>query len=256
MNIFHYIPINSDIHKMDSRFKIFCMIIFGITTILMKDIIQNIIEFSVLLCLIIMIYTFSRLPFRILLREMKYFYFVIPTIILISSFEFKPSNAYFLNHFSIVGLLYSLTFCVKLLLFLLVSIVFIATTTIRQITFSIEWLLRPIPFISATNVATMISLTIVQVPVIFDIIHEINYAQKSRCVENIKNPIRRLTIFLMPILTKVIRNADNLTFAFESRCYNNDRTKYEFTSTKKDWFYFSVFSLICVLTFLINWIIR
>ncbi|NOU19842.1 MAG: energy-coupling factor transporter transmembrane protein EcfT [Bacteroidales bacterium] len=232
------------------------MIIFGITTILMKDIIQNIIEFSILLCLIIIIYIFSRIPLRIIFREMKYFYYVIPTVILISSFEFKATNTYFLNHFSVVGLLYSLTFCVKLLLFSLVSIVFIATTTIRQITFSIEWLLRPIPFISATDVATMISLTIVQVPVIFDIILEINHAQKSRCVENIKNPIRRLTIFLMPTLTKVIRNAENITFSFESRCYNNDRTKYEFRSTKKDWFYFSIFSLICVLTFLINWFLR
>lgn len=252
MNLFHYIHHSSEIHKMDSRSKLFCMIAFGITTILMKDIVRNKVEFIMLFTLIAFLYSAAKLPVKILFKEMKYFYFVIPFIIFTSAFEFKANNILLLKHFSLSGLAFSVTFCTKLVLFSLMSIIFIATTTIRQITFAIEYLLRPLPFISSVNVATMISLTIIQVPVIFDTVAEISAAQKSRCSERIENPIKKLQTLIMPALIKVFRNADNLTYAYESRCYNTAKTSYRFNSNIKDWTYLTAFCLYCIGIFIIN----
>ncbi len=80
----------------------------------------------------------------------------------------------------------------------------------------------------------MISLMIRFLPIILEQAEEINQAQKARAVERIKNPIRRLVIFTLPLMRKTFEAADRYTIAMEARCYSEDRTDPELVMTRQD----------------------
>jgi energy-coupling factor transporter transmembrane protein EcfT len=64
---------------------------------------------------------------------------------------------------------------------------------------------------------------------------EISIAQKSRCIENRKNPIYRAAKFSIPLLGKIFNNADKICMAMEARCYSDTRTGLKLSSKIYDW---------------------
>lgn len=83
----------------------------------------------------------------------------------------------------------------------------------------------PVPFIPEVQVATMINLTFLLIPVIFDNYSEMMSAQKSRCIQLRKNPIKRVNFIVFPLLSRTLRRADEIVYAMESRCYCEERTR-------------------------------
>ncbi len=247
MIFFHFVYRDSIIHRLDPRFKVAAMIGFGISTMVLDSIIDNFFEFGALFITLMFIHYIAKLPIKSILKEMKFFYIMIPLIIFLSSFNFASNPSLFLNHIDIDGLVLGSTFSVKLILFAFVSTLFIETTSIREITYSLEWFFRPIPFIKETDLALMINLTLTQIPLIFDIFSQVRIAQKSRCNDYQKNPIKKLVTLIIPVFSKILKNVDELEFAYQARCFTGEKTKYEFKATFSDWLFLFLFLIICAL---------
>jgi biotin transport system permease protein len=232
LNILHYLPGKSIIHRMDGRIKLFCMILLSITACT----VTRILGLSILTLVLLITLAVSALPVQKLVREMKYFLFLIGLVMLVHAFSVPGTPITDLPiHPTWEGLRSGALFGWRIIFVVLISTVLTATTTLETLKNAIEWFLRPIPWVSETKIATMIGLTFTLVPLIFDQASEMLDAQKSRCLEGRKNPAARIVFLAYPLLFHTLRRADEIVYAMESRCYSGERTPVVFKAELRDW---------------------
>ncbi|MBU1343385.1 MAG: energy-coupling factor transporter transmembrane protein EcfT [Proteobacteria bacterium] len=128
----------------------------------------------------------------------------------------------------------------KFFLVMLTGLVFSATTKPSSVKTAVQWFLKPIPFVPEKRVAVMISLSLGFMPIIAQKARDISDAQKARCADLEKNPVKKIIRLVLPLLKKTFLSADNLVLAMESRCYTDDRTDPEFAPSGKE-----IFFLVC-----------
>jgi energy-coupling factor transporter transmembrane protein EcfT len=98
------------------------------------------------------------------------------------------------------------------------------TTRSAEIRTAVVWFLRPVPWIPAARVGTMIGLLVRFLPEVLRTARETAAAQRARGIENRKNPVYRLTRLAVPLMRKTFLRADRLALAMTARCYSEDRT--------------------------------
>ncbi len=245
LNIFHYLPQNSLIHRLDGRIKLLCMLFFSLTISFSYEII----DLFILSALLSFILIGSKLPILKLLSEVRYFLALIGFILVVQAFGFPGTPIKWLPipGITIEGLSSGIIFGWKLILIVIICLILTGTTTLSTIRNVIEWFLRPVPFIPEARVGTMFSLTFVLIPLVFDEASQIMDAQKSRCVENRKNPLKRIILLVYPLLLQAFLRADEMTQAMEARCYTENRTKPVFKANYLDWFLLLFFIAICLM---------
>lgn len=247
LNILHYMPGKSIIHRMDGRIKLLCMILFSIAA---SAAIRTLA--LVILSLVFLTALFgAKLPIKKLFTELKYFLFLIILVFIVHAFSIPGTPIIHLPLLNPTreGLLSGLFFGWRIILLITISMILTATTTLSTLKNAIEWLLRPIPFIPETKIATMISLTFTLMPLIFDQASEILDAQKARCIAGRKNPVARIVFLVFPLLLQTFRRADEMVGAMESRCYSEKRTPAEFRTTFKDWMVLIFVGVVCGVVF-------
>jgi len=185
-------------------------------------------HYLISMCVIGVALAVAKLPLFIMLKEMKFFAVMIVMILLMSGIHFAG----------------------RLALMVLISTVMAGTTPLSTLKNAIEWYLRPIPFVPEVRIAMMINLTFVLIPVIFDQYLEMMNAQKARGIQLNKNPIRRVKLMVMPLLTRTLGRADTLVHAMEARCYSEVRTRVIFETSKVDWLMFMVCVVVLLTVFL------
>jgi energy-coupling factor transporter transmembrane protein EcfT len=227
MILFNYINHTSILHRLSPLTKLLAMILLGSMTISLQDLSKNYISFIFFYALVFSLIIIARIKITLLLKELPYFIIIIPLIIFFSSFSITRNQAYYLNHLDISALLTSLTFILKLILFTLLSIIFMATTRIKEINIALEVIFRRIPLVNSTRLATMISLVLAQIPIIFDLYGQIKQAQKARCIDNSKNPFRKISFLASSLIYRVLQNADAIALNYQSKGYNDERTQYK-----------------------------
>jgi energy-coupling factor transporter transmembrane protein EcfT len=242
LNIFHYFPGRSWLHKTDGRIKLVCMIIFTITISFAGEVQLTILTLGLAAALV-----GSRLPVHRLVSEIKYFLFF---LIIVMAFHTWSVPGTPILHLPIPGATWEglrsgLRFGWRLLLIIGTCAILTGTTSLSALKNVVEWFLRPVPFIREARVATMFSLTFVLLPLIFDQAAEISDAQKARGIENCKNPLRRIGFLTLPLLVHTFRRADEMVLAMESRCYSEERTPPDFKTNMKDWLLLGLTGLIC-----------
>lgn len=245
INIFHYIPKKTIIHAMDGRIKLVCMILFAVAAGSADDPL----ELIVLSLVLLMAYRVAGLSFKNLLNEIRYFYLLISIIILVHSLTVPgtPIDGIPIHGVTWEGLNSGLYFGWQLILMILLSIIMTGTTPLSLFKNVIEWFLRPVPLISETRVATMFSLTFVLIPLIFDQASEMVEAQKSRCIDERKNPVGRMVFLIRPLLLHTLMRAEEMVLAMESRCYSEVRTPMLFKTAWYDWLILCFSASICVM---------
>ena len=219
---------------MDGRLKLFCLVVLSVAV----GLATGWIHFLVLLGATVTALVWAKLPLGALLRDWRFFA-VIGVVILVANAVFVPGEP-LLPYFPLVevsqeGLGVGLRFAGRLLLIVMVCSAVMGTTPISVLRDALEWCLRPVPFVPAARVAMMMNLTIVFVCVIMDNYAEMVYAQKSRCVESCRNPIKRMKFLALPLLTRTLQRTEEIVYAMESRCYSETRTQPIFTAHKADW---------------------
>lgn len=233
MMLFHYVHKNTALHNMDGRIKVLCMILLSLAASLSSGGVSYAI-LTVAVCTALFV---SKISFFSLLKEIKFFLFLITFIFVMNAFTIKgePIENFPVKSISLEGVIFGAMFAWRMILIVMIGVIVTYTTSLLVFNKVIEWYLRPIPFVPETKVATMVNLTFVFIPVILDQYAEINYAQKARCVESRKNPLKRVLFIILPLMTNTLRKTDELIFAMESRCYSEDRTKAIFHANLFDW---------------------
>jgi len=77
-------------------------------------------------------------------------------------------------------------------------------------------------------------------------------AQRARAVENRKNPIYRLTKFVIPFIRRTFESADRLALAMEARGYTENRTQPQFSIRIRDWIALAGAAGFCCLAFVVE----
>ncbi|MCL2295057.1 MAG: energy-coupling factor transporter transmembrane protein EcfT [Spirochaetes bacterium] len=259
ITFFRYIHKDTILHRMDPRLKLLCLLLLSLSASLAAEPCH----YFVPLFIVAIALFAARLPILALLRDMWFFALLI-IIVLVSNAFNVPGDPipeqifgtkiiswiklpdtlrypeFILQSVSVQGVVAGLRFAGRLILILMVCTVMTGTTSLLAFKNTIEWFLRPIPFIPEVRVATIINLVFVLIPVIFDTYTEMMNAQKSRCVGLRKNPFKRVSFIAFPLLSRTLRRADEIVYAMESRCYSETRTRAEFRTNKIDWLVFSV----------------
>lgn len=238
ITFFHYIHKDTPLHHMDGRLKLLCMLLLSLSASLLSK--PH--HYLTALCIVIFALFAARLPILAILKDMKLFAVIIIIVLLSNALSIPgdPIPGFPIPHISIQGVITGLRFAGRLTLIIMVCAVMTGTTSLLTFKNIIEWYLRPIPFIPEVRVATMINLTFVLIPVIFDSYTEMVNAQRSRCVELRKNPIKRISFIVLPLLSRTLRRTDEIVYAMEARCYSEVRTRAVFQTKKADWLIFAL----------------
>lgn len=233
VTFFHYIHKDTLLHRMDGRLKLLCMLILSLSAGFASEW-QH---YLVPLCVIMLALFTARLPITSILKDMKFFAFIIIIVIVADAFVIPgdPIPNLPIAGVSMQGVITGLRFAGRLTLIIMTCAVVTGTTSLMTFRNAIEWILRPIPFVPEVRVATMINLTFTLIPIIFDNYKEMTDAQKSRCIQLRKNPVKRLKFIVLPLLTGTLRRADEIVYAMEGRCYSEDRTRAVFKANNIDW---------------------
>lgn len=240
VTFFHYIHKDTVLHRMDARLKLPCMLLLSLSASLATEWRHYLAPLALTAAAL----AIAKLPLLTLLKDMRFFAVILLFVLTADAFTIAgdPIPHCPVAGISMQGTVTGLRFAGRLILILMACTVMAGTTSLLAFQNAIEWYLRPIPFLPEVRIATMVNLTFVLIPVIFDSYTEMMDAQKSRCAELRKNPIKRIYFIVFPLLGRTLRRADEIVYAMESRCYSEIRTRAVFKANKVDW----VFLAACV----------
>jgi energy-coupling factor transport system permease protein len=199
----------------------------------------------------------SRLPMRILIRAIRPMVLFIIFIFLTQLFFSggRPFASFWILRPSMLGLENGLNFAARFVLLLLFAALLTASTDPSAITCGIEKMLRPLPLrwlgISSFELATMMNISIAFLPLLFERVERTKAAQAARGMDFMRNPLHSIPALAIPLLWGVIRDAEELALAMESRGYQgkNRTSIHEISMKKRDWItlFFTAFFFITVL---------
>lgn len=230
---FHFFPGDSVIHRLDIRFKLAILILLNIFSLN-----AGTMGLTVLSLMLFTGFVHAKLPIKSALMEIRYFS-VLLLFVFVARVLSIPGEVIFEQWFvriSWQGIQSGAMVCYQLFVIAMVSIIFVFTSKPMEIKDSIEWFLRPVPFVPEKSVAIMISLMIRFIPLILEQSKEISDAQNARCIQNRRNPIVKIASLCTTIMRKTFESADDLAYAMEARCFSEERTKPEFSAKRADWF--------------------
>jgi len=237
--VFSYVPGISLLHKLDPRTKIVVVMLLGILAFR----IENFAGIEALFILFFALVLLSRLPMKILFRAVKPMVLFITFIFLTQLFfsDGRPFASFWILKPSMEGLENGLNFAARFILLLLYAALLTASTDPSAITCGVEKMLRPLPLrrlgISSFEFATMMNISIAFLPLLFERVERTKAAQAARGMDFVKNPFHSVSALAIPLLRGVIRDAEELALAMESRGYQGTcRTSiHEISMKKRDW---------------------
>ncbi|MBU2512322.1 energy-coupling factor transporter transmembrane protein EcfT [bacterium] len=231
LSLLSYKPGNSYLHRIDIRCKIGLLLLINIVGL--QSSVWGLLTTTLLLSAV---FLHLRLSLVTILFQTRLFYLLL-LFVFISRAVYIPGESLitlFQISVSREGVLSASVYCWRLIVVLFTGIIFISTSRSADIKAGIAWFFKPVPLIPEKRVAVMISLMIRFLPIILEQAKEISEAQKARAVERIKNPVKRLVIFTVPLMRKTFEAADRYIIAMEARCYSEDRTDPDMELKRQD----------------------
>ena len=252
IELFHYREGKGILHRLDTRLKLLFLILLSIT--IFKSLIPSLILISLFLFFIFLLEYFqsgniSPLKFIYSVRFFLVFMFF---IILTRGLTIPGEKILFIPYLSIKGLISGSLYSWKLFLVILCGHTLTSTTDPSEIHGAVYKLLHRIPLIPTGTIATMISLTISFIPILFDQYLEVHNAGISRLGYQSKNPVKKISAIALPLLQTTIIKAEEIAQAMESRCYNDSPTLPEMHFNKKDLLNLVIMILFLSIIFLLN----
>lgn len=228
---FAYIPGKSFLHLLDVRLKFFMLCLFSLA--LVATGFYGCTIYFLTYCFIFYRIKINPVP---VLKELKLFFLLL--LFVFAARTLSTPGTVISNLMGVTvtrqGASAGALIVYRLFLIMLTGIAFAATTRPSDIKGAVQWFLKPIPFIPEKRLAVMISLAISFMPVILKQAHLISMAQAARCGILEKNPVKRIIRTTVPLMKKIFLSADKLIMAMESRCYTDDRTDPDFTSSGRE----------------------
>ena len=237
--VFSYVPGVSPLHKLDPRTKLVVVMLLGILAFR----IENFTGIGALFILFFTLTLLSRLPLTVFFRAVRPMMLFIIFIFLAQLFfsDGRPLATFWVLQPSMEGLENGLTLVSRFILLLLFAALLTASTDPSAITCGIERMLRPLPLqwlgISSFELATMMNISISFLPLLFERVERTKAAQAARGMDFVKNPFHSVPALAIPLLRGVIRDAEELALAMESRGYQGKHrtSMHELSMQNRDW---------------------
>lgn len=247
ITIGQYYPVDSVIHKLDPRVKLFGTLLYVISLFCIKGIM------GFLLATLFMagVITASRVPFKFMVKGLK------PILILMlitALFNLFLTSGEVIVSFWILeitkeGLQNAVFMTIRLIYLILGTSIMTLTTTPNQLTDGLE---KSLHFMNKLGVpvhiiAMMMSIALRFIPILIEETDKIMKAQMARGADfesgNMLKRVKNMIPLLVPLFVSAFRRADDLAMAMEARCYNGGegRTKMKpLTYAKRDYIAYAV----------------
>lgn len=251
LNLFHYLPGKSPLHRMDPRYKLVGVALLSVTVGLAR----SWGDFLLVTFFLAFLAVKAGFPVGVFLKELRRFGMFIFAVVLIQIWNHPGIALFHLHGLGLAvtgeGLEAGLVFAWRLAGVLLAGLILTGTTPSGDLRAAVYWFCKLLPGVPAGRVATMFSLILTLVPLVLDQAATISEAQSARGIENVKNPIRRLISMTRPVLSQTFRRADELVLAMESRCYSENPTQPICEGTPQDPVWFSLAVILLLLIWLV-----
>ncbi|MCG8687648.1 MAG: CbiQ family ECF transporter T component [Desulfobacterales bacterium] len=243
--LFEYMPGKTTLHALDPRCKFFLICLVG-TGIIFAG------WTACLFGLLILVLLLSRAGIRLasLIGQLKLFLLLLGFIIIARAFT-TPGTPIIKIWDAVItwqGLGQGGLVALRFLLVMLLGLTLTATTRPAAIKAAVQWALAPLPLVPEKRVGTMISLALRFFPMILTQATETQQAMDARCGHLRKNPLKRISTLTLSLLGKTFRSANAMAMAMDARCYDDNRTDPEFSSSGKEPFAITA-GLACFLLF-------
>ena len=219
-----YFPIDSALHKLDSRTKIL-LLILDIVAIFMA---QSVWSYAMVIVFTLFVMLISKVPVKLYFKGLKPILFVIIFTAVLNMFltdgQDLPIFGYSVG-ITVEGVQTAVKMALRLVLLIIASSVLTYTTSPMALTDGIEKLLRPLSKIGfpSHELAMMMSIAIRFIPTLIEETDKIIKAQQARGADfdtgSILKRAKALIPMLVPLFISAFRRADELAVAMESRCY-------------------------------------
>ncbi len=239
ITIGQYYPIDSAVHRLDPRTKLFATMIFIISLFIADDIVSYIIA-SVVLAVVLLA---SKVPLKFMFRGLKS---VILLLLMSVGFNIflTPGEVIWKFYIFVVtreGLRMAVFMGLRLIYLVLGSSVLTLTTTPNALTDGME---KGLGFLKRFSVpvheiAMMMSIALRFIPILLEETDKIMKAQMARGADFTSGGIiaraKAMIPLLVPLFISAIRRATDLAMAMEARCYHGGegRTKMKPLKYKK-----------------------
>jgi energy-coupling factor transporter transmembrane protein EcfT len=204
--IFHFQKGDSLIHRMDVSVKLLFLLSFSLLLLPV-----NLFRLIVLLPILLLAHTHSSLRIGTFLKE-SLFFLIMGAVIFVTV------------SISSGSLLSGALKTVRFFAILWMALIFTFTTDPLSVNTGVYRLLRPVPFLPARQISTILGLSLTMLPIILDQIREIKEAMWSRCGMSRRTPIRNMIRLGLPLMDGILVKAEYLSDAMEARLFNEDAT--------------------------------
>ena len=239
ITIGQYYPIDSAVHRLDPRTKLFATMIFIISLFIADDIVSYIIA-SVVLAVVLLA---SKVPLNFMFRGLKSVILLLLMSVGFNMFLTPGEVIWKFYIFTVTreGLRMAVFMGLRLIYLVLGSSVLTLTTTPNALTDGME---KGLGFLKRFSVpvheiAMMMSIALRFIPILLEETDKIMKAQMARGADFTSGGIiaraKAMIPLLVPLFISAIRRATDLAMAMEARCYHGGegRTKMKPLKYKK-----------------------
>lgn len=227
-----YVNNNSFLTKMDARVKLLAMIVLVVFCFINF----NLIAFSSLFVILILLTIVGKLKFKPLLKIIKHMWFLMLILLVINIFTMTGEVLFSIGDFIIYkeAIIETIYIFLRLVMILMVSNLLTATTTPNELTYAMEFYLSPLRIfkVNVNEIALMMSIALRFIPTLLEEVDRIMKSQTSRGVDfkygKYREKLSALTSIIIPLFISCFERADDLSEAMVVKGYGKGkRSKYK-----------------------------
>ena len=226
-----YYPVQSPVHKLDPRTKLFGTLILIIALFAANNLFCYILSAGFLFGVI----GVSRVPVKHIMKGLKPVIFLLLFSVVFNLFLTggEVLVRFWIFRITREGLIRSVMMAVRLIFLVMGTSLLTFTTTPNQLTDGLEKSLRFLRVVRVPvhEIAMMMSIALRFIPILLEETDKIMKAQQARGADfesgNLIQRAKAMVPILVPLFVSAFRRANDLAMAMESRCYHggDGRTK-------------------------------
>lgn len=243
LTVFGYRYHPTSIHLMDVRVKLLVLVAISLAALHAGPF-----GLTVASAVAIFVIYQVRLPVRQALSELRWFLILLLFVWTVRCVNTpgEPLTSWLGIELTRQGALVGAMICWRWILIVCLGMCMSASTRSADISAAVEWGLRPLLGKSAHKVGLMIGLLMRSITMILAQNKEIADAQRSRAIDNRKNPLYRMKMTALPLMRRSFLSADRMAIAIVARCYGEHRTAHQWKLKRDDLIALIVTFVLCV----------
>lgn len=231
ITIGQYYPVNSIIHRLDPRVKLFGTLVF-LVSLFINQTISGYIIATIFLCIAIKV---SQVPVKYMIKGLKGIVVIMMISVLFTVFftDGEVLFRFWIFKLTDEGIIKGIKISIRLIYLVIGSSVMTLTTSPTDISDGLEKSFNPLKYIKVPihEIAMMISIALRFIPILMEETDKIMKAQMARGADfetgGIIKRAGAMVPLMVPLLVSAVKRALDLATAMEARCYQGGegRTK-------------------------------